>query len=111
MATTGPPATRDASASRPRSGEATEHRQRHALVDPLERHLDRQPEPRAAGRRVGEEAREADARILLELDEGGDERHAPLITRKERAVNSHPGEDPAAAADRRPGVVAAPASG
>src|SRR5213076_2078552 len=91
------------------SGRAAEYRQGEALVNALEGHLDGEPDAEPARRPVVQEGREAEARVLLQLDERGDEGHAVLVAGEERPVHGHPREEPPAPADPRPLVAPAAA--
>src|SRR6266481_1199172 len=82
-----------------------------ARVNAFEGHLDGEADAQPARRRVAQEGREAEARVLLELDECGEEGHAVLVAREEGAVHPHPREEPPAPADARPLVPPAAALG
>src|SRR5207244_11401081 len=88
-----------------------EYRQGEALVNALEGHLDGEADSQPARRHVAQKGREAEARVLLQLDERGDERHAVVPAGEEGALHTHPREASPAPADARPLVPPAAALG
>src|SRR5439155_27254427 len=87
--------------------DAPEGRQRQLFGYRFEDHLHAHPGPEAARRDVAQVSGEADARVLDELDQRRDVRHA--IAGEEGPVDGDPGEETRAAAGRGPGLTLAAA--
>src|SRR5439155_876856 len=81
-----------------RSAHAAEYRQGEVLVNAFEGHLAGGPDAEAARRPVVQEGREAEARVVLQRAERGDEGHAVLVAGEECPVHGHPREEPPAPA-------------